>query len=413
MIEVLKGVWPLFVAIGFLMTGNGLQGTLLGLRANLEGFDAATIGLVMSAYYCGFLSSSFLTPVLIGRVGHIRVFAAFASIASTTVLLHAVFPYALMWLGLRFVTGFALAGLYVVAESWLNHASTTETRGRTFSIYMIVMYACMALGQGILVFSQPESFLPFIIVSILVSMALVPVSLNDSPAPKIEKPKAISLLEIYRASPLGTFGCFAVGVAQSAFLGMGAVYAARVGLTTIQIGIVMAVGLLGVVPVQFPIGWISDRLDRRLVITCVAFLVGAIAVVATFAGQNNFVLMIIIFGLYGAFSAPLYSLAIAHTNDYLDYDQMLGGSSKLVFVNGVGAVAGPILVGLLMTNLGAYAFFAYAAFIHIALGGFALWRMTRRATVAAEDRADFVHVAVRATPVATATAIEESDEAIN
>ncbi|MBL4757992.1 MAG: MFS transporter [Rhizobiales bacterium] len=408
--EILKGVWPLFLAIGFLMTGNGLQGTLLGLRAASEGFDEITIGLVMSAYSGGFLLSSVLAPKLIRNVGHIRVFAAFASIASTTVLLHAVFPIAWVWLGLRFVTGVAMAGLYVVAESWLNDAATNKTRGKVLSLYMVTMYACMALGQSILFISSPDSFLPFIIISIFVSMALVPISLKDLPTPKITIHKPISLKKLMRSSPLGFFTSLAVGMSQGALFGMGAVFCAKIGMSVVQTGTIMAAALISVVPVQFVIGWISDRLDRRWVITGSALIVTAISAFASISGRTGFGDMVIIFGLFGAFSLPIYSLAIAHTNDYLEVDEMLTASAKLVFVNGFGAVIGPILVGALMVYISVNAFFAFGAVIHLALAVYALWRMTQRAAVSEDDRGEFVHLAVRATPVAAVTAIEESEE---
>jgi MFS family permease len=410
MITILKGVWPLFLAIGFLMTGNGLQGTLLGLRATFEGFDEATIGLIMSSYSSGFLLSSVLTPKLIGNVGHIRVFAAFASVASTTVLLHAVFPVAWFWMLLRFCTGVAIAGLYVVAESWLNDASTNETRGKTISFYMVVTYACMALGQSILLFVRPESFLPFIIISIFVSMALVPISLSDSPTPRILVPRAISLAKLYNNSPLGFVTCLAAGMSQGALFGMGAVFCAKIGLSVVQTGMVMAAALISVVPFQFLVGWISDRFDRRWVIIGSALLVAVLTTYATVVGDTGFLQIIVIFGMFGAFSLPIYSLAIAHTNDFLETDEMLGASSKLVFVSGCGMVIGPILVGILMTYISVNSFFAYPAFIHIALAVFAIWRMSVRSTVSVEERGDFVHVAVRATQVAAVTAIEEAED---
>ncbi len=410
MITILKGVWPLFLAIGFLMTGNGLQGTLLGLRATFEGFDEATIGLIMASYSSGFLLSSVLTPKLIGNVGHIRVFAAFASVASTTVLLHAVFPVAWFWMLLRFCTGVAIAGLYVVAESWLNDASTNETRGKTISFYMVVTYACMALGQSILLFVRPESFLPFIIISILVSIALVPISLNDTPTPRISVPRSISLAKLYNNSPLGFVTCLAAGMSQGALFGMGAVFCAKIGLSVVQTGMVMAAALISVVPFQFLIGWISDRFDRRWVIVGSALLVAALTISATAFGNTGFLQMIVIFGLFGAFSLPIYSLAIAHTNDFLEVDEMLGASSKLVFVSGCGMVVGPILVGILMTYVSVNSFFAYTAVIHITLAVFAIWRMSVRSTVSVEERGDFVHVAVRATQVAAVTAVEEAEE---
>jgi len=410
MLTTMRNVWPLFLAVALLMAGNGLQGSLLGLRAKIEGFDIGQTGIVMSSYYGGFLLSSIVTIRLIRQVGHIRVFAAFASLASTTVLLHAVLPLPSVWLFLRFVTGFSLAGLYVVAESWLNHASTNTTRGSVLSIYMVIIYGCMAAGQLILIISDPASIMPFIVVSILVSIALVPVSLHKTHAPEIEMPKTVPLAKLYAISPLGFTTCLAAGMAQGAFLSLGAVYASDVGMSTVQIGILMSVALIAVVPVQLPLGWLSDRFDRRWVITGVSALVAFTAAVAAGIGGSSFSTMLVLFALYGGFSSPLYSLALAHTNDYLEADEMLGASSKLVFVNGMGSVAGPLVVSLMMMLGGNIAFFGIAALIHLVLASFAIWRMTRREAVSEEDRGEYVHVAIRATSVATVSAVEEAEE---
>lgn len=410
MSSVMRGVWPLLLAIALLMVGNGLQGSLLGLRASYEGFDVGATGIVMSSYYGGFLLSSFVTIRLIQQVGHIRVFAAFASLASTTVLMHALLPMPWVWLFLRFITGFALAGLYVVAESWLNQASNNETRGKILSAYMVIIYGCMALGQIILTFSDPTSFTPFIIVSILVSLALVPVSLNRTAGPTIDWPKKVSIKQLFHSSPLGFMASLATGVAQGAFLSLGAVYAARIGLTTAEIGVLMSVALIAVVPVQIPLGWISDRVDRRWVIASIGVIVGITAFVAAFVGHGDFPILLLLFAIYGGFSAPLYSLAIAHTNDFLEHDEMLGASSKLVFLNGVGSIIGPAFISLAMSFGGDVAFFVFPGFVHILLAVYALWRMTRRKSVSEDNRGDYVHVAVRATPVATISAVEDTED---
>ncbi len=407
---IMRNVWPLFLAVALLMVGNGLQGSLLGLRASIEGFDIGVTGIVMSSYYGGFLVSSYVTIGLIRQVGHIRVFAAFASLASTTVLLHALFPYPWIWLFLRFVTGFAIAGLYVVAESWLNQASTNQTRGRILSLYMIIMYGCMALGQIILIFSDPAGLTPFIVISILVSLALVPVSLNPTQGPEIELPKTVSLKQLFKCSQLGFIACLATGVAQGAFLSLGAVYASRIGFSTVEIGLLMSAALITVVPIQLPLGWISDRIDRRWVIAFVGVIVGVTGLVAASTGHGGFPVMLALFAVYGGFSAPLYSLAIAHTNDFLEADEILGASSKLVFVNGLGSVLGPAIISLAMFFGGDMAFFVFPGIVHLLLAIFALWRMTQRQGVSEEDRGEYIHVAVRATSVAAVSALENAEE---
>jgi MFS family permease len=236
MLVAIRSSWTLFIGIALIMLGNGLQGTLLGIRASLEGFSTTTTGMVMTAYFVGFLAGSHLVPKFVANVGHIRVFAALASLASISVLVHSVFIEPTLWTVMRFITGFSYAGLYVVAESWLNARATNETRGQLLSIYMIVTLLAMACGQLLLKLSEPTSFELFVLVSILVSLALVPISLTAINAPSFEAPERISLRTLYHASPLGVVGAAGVGCAHSVLFGMGAVYATQLGLSVDQVG---------------------------------------------------------------------------------------------------------------------------------------------------------------------------------
>ncbi len=213
--------WALFLGIAMIMLGNGLQGSLLGLRATVEGFATATTGFVMSAYYVGFLLGSSLTPKLVKRVGHIRVFTALASMASAAVLLHAVFTTPAAWTAMRIVTGFSYAGLYVVAESWLNDRATNETRGQLLSVYMVIMVGGMGSGQLLLNVADPAGFELFILVSVLVSAALVPIALTAFAAPDFAAPSHVGVKQLYEISPLGVFGAFGTGIAHGAAFGMG------------------------------------------------------------------------------------------------------------------------------------------------------------------------------------------------
>lgn len=411
MLWIIRGVWTLFFALALIMVGNGLQGSLLGLRAGIEGFTTTEIGLVMSAYYGGFLLSSFVMPRLISDVGHIRVFAGLASVAISAVLLHALFANPPTWLLLRFLTGVALAGLYVVAESWLNSAASNENRGRLLAAYMTTTFACLAAGQYLLGFVDPASFVPFMLIAILISLALVPISLTRSPTPHVERIEPVSLRELYAISPLGFGGCLMVGVSQGALLGMGAVYGAAIGLATDQIALMMSLPFFAVVFTQYPIGFISDRVDRRWVMLVLNLIVAACALLAILPGPEYLPLLLVLFTAYGGLAAPVYSLAIAHANDNLPAGKMLGASARLVFVFGMGSVFGPFLAGSAMSAMGPAAFFLLGAAAHLSVAGFAAYRMTRRAPVPAEERGEFVTVVLRATPVATAAAIEEAASA--
>ncbi len=403
-------IWALFTGVALLMLGNGLQGTLLGLRAIMEGFGTAVTGFVMSGYFVGLLVGSLITPVLIGRVGHIRVFSAFASISSTVFLLFAVFvnPYA--WFFMRVLTGACLAGLYVVAESWVNHAATNEMRGKFLSVYMIISFSFFGLGQFLLNLADPGGFVLFIIVSALVSMALVPVALTRTHAPEIPQVRPVGVKELYNSSPLAVFACFINGVGQGAFFGMGAVYGNLNGLSLGQISLLMGLPLLGVVFAQFPIGTLSDRYDRRMVMMILTFITSAVALVCMFAAAHSFFALAVAFTVFGALSLPLYSLAIAHANDQLEYDQMLGASAKLVLLFGIGSSFGPITAGAFMRQFGPDGYLALMAVVYGVLGLFALYRMTQRAAVPSEEQGDFVLVAPRTTLVAASAIAEEREE---
>lgn len=410
MLAAVRSVWPLLLGFALLMLGNGLQGSLLGFRASLEGFGTSITGFVMSAYFLGLLAGAAATPKLVLRVGHIRVFAALASLASAFVLLHAVFLSAPVWFALRLVTGFCFSGLYVVAESWLNQAATNETRGKLLSIYMIISYASTGFGQLLLNVADPGGFPLFILISVLVSMALVPISLTRTFAPQIEAPEAITLKELYHLSPMGFMGCLFSGLAQGAFFGMGAVYGKISGFSIGELSLLLSLPLLGLVLFQFPIGALSDKFDRRIILCITAFAstIAAIACIVVF--DFSFLAVCLAFTIFGGFSMPIYSLSLAHTNDSLSSGQMLEASSKLVFVFGLGSVFGPLTAGLAMDTFGAHALFVYMAIVFAFIGCFAAFRMTQRTSVPFEERGEFVLVAPRASHVATLAAVEYADE---
>ena len=411
MLIAIQSAWALFVGMAMIMLGNGLQGTLLGVRASLEGFSTNTTGLVMTGYYLGFLVGSTLVPRFVSQVGHIRVFAALASLASASVLMHAVFADPVLWTAMRLITGFSYAGLYVVAESWLNDRATNETRGQLLSIYMIISLGGMAAGQLLLNLSSPDGFQLFVLISILVSLSLVPISLSIAPAPSFDVPSKIKLKELYHASPLGLVGALGVGVSQGALFGMGAVYATQLGLALDQIALFMMSVVIGGVLLQWPVGWLSDRMDRRRVITLVAFLATACAFTAMLLGELGgrweFFLVV---ALFGGMSLPMYSLCIAHTHDHLQPEQMVAASGTLVMAGGIGASLGPLTSSMFMTTLGPSGFFWSLALMHAAIGVFALYRMTRRSSAPLDEQGAHVPIMPRASPVVAAIAAEEAVE---
>ncbi|MCB1714971.1 MAG: MFS transporter, partial [Candidatus Competibacteraceae bacterium] len=337
MLPALRSTWALFLGIALIMLCNGLQGTLLGLRAGLEGFSTSVTGAIMTTYYLGFLAGSQLVPGLVGGVGHIRVFAALASLASSSVLLHTIFVDPWAWGLMRFITGFSYAGLYIVIESWLNERATNETRGQLLSIYMLVSVGAYASGQFLLNLGTPSGFQLFILASVLVSFALVPISLAPIQAPAFEQRERLGLGRLYRASPLGIVGAIGTGVGNGILVSMAAVYGLALDLSVAQITMLAAAIQIGALLLQWPIGHLSDIFDRRLIITIVTFLAGAVALLGIPAEAIGGWVLLLALGLLGGLNLPMYALCIAHTNDHLNPSQMIAASGSLVLANGLGA----------------------------------------------------------------------------
>lgn len=408
MITALRSVWALLLGMGILMLGHGLQGTLLPVRASLEAFGTAVIGLVMSGYFLGLLAGALLTPRLVARVGHVRVFAALASLASSVILIQALLVLPSLWFVLRFVSGVCLCGIYIVAESWLNGTVSNERRGQLFSVYMVVQLGGVAAGQFLLTLADPRGDTLFILASILLSLALLPLLLSARPTPPIEPHRAFGLPQLYRVSPLGFVGIGGIGLAQSALYAMGPVYAGAVGLGTAGISTFMALAILGGVTLQYPIGRASDRFDRRTVLTVVTVL-AALAVLGAVAMDPPPSALFVMFFLFGGLSLPLYSVCVAHINDFLERDELVGASSALLLVNALGSALGPTLAALAMEALGSRGFPLFLAAMHLAIGGFAVWRMTRRAAppLTAQGPTVFISTSAAASPVVTSIAQAE------
>jgi len=397
-LNVLKSSWPLFFGLALIMVGNGLQGTLLGVRASMEGFDAATIGFIMSLYYLGFLGGSIYVPKLVSGVGHIRVFTALASLASTTVLLHGVYPEPWFWAVIRIFTGFSYAGLYIVVESWLNNMSTNKTRGKIFGLYQVIGFGGMVIGQFFLNVADPGTITLFIITSILVSIALLPISLSSRPAPSFDEPDTLSLKRLYVISPLGLNGAFAMGVGTGVIFGIGAVYAKEIGMTLPQISTFMALYILGGVAAQIPVGWLSDRFDRRFVLIATTFLAGIVAIMCYFASGHPYLLNFLFF-FFGGLSLSLYGLSMAHINDHLTPRQYVGASASAILVNGAGAAIGPFGVSIVLSIFGTALFFPILAGVFLWFFAYGLYRTTKRDAVPMEDQGDYANMPVRATPI--------------
>ena len=405
MIQVLKSSWALLLGILLLMIGNGLQGTLLGVRGNLEGFSTATMSVVMSAYFLGFLGGSRMAPMMIRRVGHVRVFAALASFISAVLILYPAIAHPVAWALGRVVIGFCFSGVYVTAESWLNNSSTNETRGQALSLYMVVQMAGVVTAQGLFALGDPSGYVLFIISSVLVSVSFAPILLSVSPTPAFETTKPMSLSALYRLSPLSCVGMFLLGGVFSAQFGMASVYGSLAGFTLGEISAFISAITIGALLWQFPVGWVSDRMDRRVLIIMISAIAG-VAAISGYLSENRFSLILAAAFLVGGMANPLYALLIAYTNDFLEQDDMAAAAGGLVFINGLGAITGPLITGWLMGLVGPGGFFVFLAVLLLGLAGYGTYRMTQRAAPAVEDTGSYAPITPAASPVAVELAQE-------
>lgn len=392
-----------------LMLGNGLQGTLLGVRGSLEDISPQLLGYVMSGYFAGFLFSSKVTPKLIKRVGHVRVFAALGSVVSAAFILFPVWVDPWFWMILRVIVGFCFCGIYIVAESWLNDSSDNATRGQALSLYLIVQMAGIVAGQLLLNIADPEGYELFVLITVLVSISFAPILLSSTRAPVFELSRPMSLAELVEASPLACFGMFMLGGVFAALFGMAAIYANQTGMSVAQTSYFVTAIYCGGLFLQYPIGWISDRLDRRILIISTAGVCALSCMLAVLAGVQFYALLVFAF-IIGGTTNPLYSLLIAYANDYLESDQMAAASAGFLFINGIGAISGPIVVGLLMEKIGPHTFFVFIALLMTLVCIYGLYRMSQRSTISVADTVQYIPITSRTTQVATEIAAELSDE---
>jgi MFS family permease len=386
---------PLLAAVALVVIGVGLLFSVMGIRANLSNFSSVTLGLVMSAYYVGFLVGSYFAPWLIRRIGHIRAFAALASMASTMPILHAMWVNPWFWGGLRLLTGLCVIGMYVVIESWLNSATPSKHRGKVFGTYMIVCSVAGAVGQWLILVGDKMSFVPFALVAIVFSVALLPITLSPQDEPDVEAAPRFSLRRLFQVSPLGVVGVTAAGVLTGAFFGMGAAFAQGAGLSDTNVASFMGATLLGGALFQWPVGHYSDKHDRRLVLFWVC-LVGAGVAVATYltstmVRESMIEESLIFLGvLLGGMIFTVYGLSVAYVNDLIPPEEVVETSTGLLLMYGVGAVLGPFLAGLVMSATDNAGFMLFLAAVMGLVALYVLKRLPVAAPVPDSEKADYV-----------------------
>ncbi|WFE73653.1 MFS transporter [Roseinatronobacter sp. S2] len=409
MVKVFSGVWPLLLGILLIMLGNGMHFTLIGLRGGIEGFSAAELAIVTSGYFLGFLSGARITPEMIRRVGHVRVFAALGSFMSAGLIAFPLLAEPWAWTILRVLIGFCMSGIYVAAESWLNNAATNETRGKVLSAYMIAQTLGIIGAQALLTLGDAATSVLFIRASILVSISFAPILLSATPVPAAEVARAMPLRKLFTESPLGTVGIFLLGSIYATQSGMGAVFGSQIGMTAAQISLFVAMLFAGALVLQYPIGWLSDRMDRRKLIFG-ASLTGMVFCAVGWATAGGFWFLMISAFFAGGMTTPLYALFLAYTNDSLSLEDMPAASGGLVFTFGLGAITGPLVTGWAMQGLGAFAFWLVLGATFAAIALYALYRMTQRAGIPTHETESYLGVLPTSSPVAVEAAATWSAE---
>ncbi len=394
MTNALRSVFSLLLGAGLMALGVGLLGLLLPIRMGLEDVEPQIAGYVMSAYYAGFVGGSFMAQRIIGRVGHIRAFAAFAATLTAAIMVHALLFNIPVWGLMRAAVGFCMAGIYAVIESWLNVRSPNELRGRVLSMYTLTIYISSGIGQLAINLDDTAGLELFCLGALLTSLSLVPVVMTRVAGPELGNIKTMSLAGLYQASPLGTVATAGAGLLSGSLYALGAVYGTQIGLTVFENSIFMGAPIIGGFLLQWPIGRLSDKFDRRTVLfgVLLSTVIAAILLAAFSLAQGSFLLLATANLLLGGFLATIYPTAVAHAFDYIDRSRMVAANSGMLLAWAVGATAGPLVASSVMGPVGPSGLFVFIAGIAMFLAAYTRWRMSRRAAKPAEEQSKFVPV---------------------
>ena len=385
----LLSVSALLAGCVLLYLGNGALGTLLGLRLAIEGHPSWVIGAVMSGYFIGIVAGGFFSHKLIIGVGHIRAFSVLATIMSAATLAHPLLDDPIAWGVLRFVQGYCMAGLAMCTESWLSERSTNETRGRIFSLYQIAVYLSQGIGQLLLNLGELSGFTLFVFASILLSLALVPVAASQVQAPTLPTPRRFGIRELYAVSPLGMIGSFASGLILGAFYSLAPLFAQMTKLSIADTTQFMSAVIIGGLLLQWPIGRISDNIDRRSVLIGVSLAIAVVCLAMILGSGSGLLALLVLGAVFGGVSFTLYPLSVSHANDYIDPADLIPASGGLIIAYGLGATIGPMGAAAVIELQGAIGLFTFIAAMSLGTAGFAVWRMTRRDAVPTDDQIPF------------------------
>jgi MFS family permease len=388
----------LLVGFGTLLAGVGLLGTLLGVRATMESFSNLEIGLIMAGYYAGYVAGSQVAPRIIRNVGHIRAFAAFSALAAAASLALGLVVAPWSWFAIRLLSGGCVIGLYVVVESWINEQAPADGRGRLFSIYVTSTLFALGAGQFLLTLDSPEELTLFAVAAMLIVTGMVPIAVNRIHEPRIEVGTALGLRQLIRISPVGAVGVLCAGALSGTFWGMAAVFGHRVGLTEVQLATLMAATIFGGAVLQWPIGHLSDLMDRRTVLILISIATALVTAVGGWLVLRGSPGLLPVQFAYGGLMFSLYGLSVAHAIDHLEPHQVLDATRGLLLMFGIGALSGPLVAGVLMDYAGPVGWPVFSAGVATALALFGLYRTRRRAPPPLDVQGEFVAM-VRTSPI--------------
>ena len=403
----LRGISSLLTSVSLIGVCVGMTSTLLSLRATIEDFGTLVTGFIMSAYFIGYLFGSTRAPKDIRRVGYVRSFGGLAALAAFSVLIQAIWVDPVVWFVMRFVTGFAISGVFVIAESWLNTMADNRSRGTLLSIYLVIIYAGLIAGQLLLGVADPAGFVGFAIVALLINLALIPILVSVTVEPTTHENKKVPISMLLKTVPLGVVNAFVMQACYAMFYGIGPMYASYIGLSIVQITFFMSAFIVGGLISQAPFGLLSDRIDRRFVITICAGGGAISAVFLSQLGPGNALLIYLAVGILGAFILPLYSLGMAHTNDYLERDQMVGATGAIIKIGGAGSIIGAPAVAALMQFGAINFFFLLLGALTAIVGLYSLYRITRRAKAEEQQHSSFAVLAPSQTSDGLLTSMAE------
>lgn len=401
MFKMLLGVIAPLTSLFVIMLSNGMFSTLLAVRLQMGGEPDWVAGAISASYYGGLVLGSFYIERFIGRVGHIRAYATFASTTAVVSLLPGIFLSSTAWIVMRFIGGYCMGGLFIVIESWLLASSTPQTRGKVLSVYMMALYAAQGGGQFLLNVSDPNTLIPFCIATILAALSVLPVCMTYRISPAIEEASTLHFFRLYKLSPTGVIGCFSAGMILGAIYGLLPVFTGQVGFSLYETSLAMGVTIFGGMLLQYPVGHLSDHMDRRKVMLLLAVACAALSIclMVSAYGPSHWLFMGFAF-LLGGFSFTIYPLSISHACDFLGGKDIVAATGGLLLAYGIGATVGPLVAPLLMDMMGPIGLFVYFALMSIWLAGFVIWRSARRDVVPEAERLNYV-VVPHTTPIAT------------